>query len=410
MALTNGPSIKVDIRIPSRQLNFGKGDLWQKRTLMSATIMQSFTVDYKGEALYIAQCENGSRNPDRGATQGDVLINRVDYTGTRKKVIACRHADGWNGKSSLKYNKEFSEYNYVKEQVRGFGHGTQIALEYAPDGTYLWLDYDSPCVDRMKDHQKKLTDYYVVGKRLARIPTTGGATFKPDDPRLSTFTLTKRIKNLTDSDFATVSIDNVNRLLAVKYTNEKHKMMVTLFKITYTASYASTKRMGDIEFTELTTFAAPSVRWPKAANVGWGRKSFGNLIPNGWAIFGDYVYFLAGTAYWAKTEQSGQTEWYSPTPNMLASGCYKFEKDGTFVKETNAGNAHVICYNWKTGESDVARTEAGRTLRFREPEGMSVVPVLDDAGNVKALRLLMGFAGGSPGKRHWSVFEKKMVF
>lgn len=408
MAITSGSTVKADITATPNVANYNGVDLKEKKTLLSNTIPQCAVVDYKNKYIYVLQCRQGGKNPDYGASQGDIDINKMDFSGNRVSTIRLVHGGTWDNTSTPYYNTEFNEYNYAKGGVTGFGHGTQMAIEYAPDGVYLWIDYESPSADRAKDLTEGITDCYVVGKKLVRVPATDNATFTYGDSRLKTFTLTSRIAGLVDSNFATVSIDNVNKLLAVKYVNDKNKMKVTTFSYYYNANYATSKAMSDIVFTELETFDAPLIRWPKAADNGWGTKVFANLIPNGWVIFGDYCYFYGGTAYWGESLDDGQLDWYSPKPELVTAGCYRFNEDGSYGVETRAGNHHVVCYNRKTKVKEVFHTEMYKSISpFRESEGMHIVPTLDSSGNVTALELIFGVANGVPGDRSWTLLSKK---
>ncbi len=406
MTITNGAKVKVDIKSEAFTLNLGGVNLWEKKNLKSETIIQSPAIDYKNKQIFLAQSSAGATNPDKGGTQGDIDINVLNYDTTKKLVMELKRQQDWNGKNYLDYNTEFNEYNYYKEGVKGWGHATQIGLEYAPDGTYVWVDYDSECVDRVFNKSKGLSDFYVVGKVLARIPVEKGV-FLYNDKRVRTFTLNKRIPGLVKSDFATVSIDNVNGVLGVKYYNENNIMKVSLFDIEYTKDYLETKYMSDIKFTLIKTFDAPVVKWPKASKTGNAKKVYTNLTPNGWALFGDYVYFLHGTAYWSPTTATGQTDFYSPTKEMIEKGCYKFVGD-EMVKETKLGNTHISCMNWKTLENETFHTEVAKSLApFREPEGMAMIPTLDKNGNVTNLKLVIGFANGVPGDRNWTLMYKE---
>ncbi|WP_043638259.1 phage baseplate protein [Nonomuraea candida] len=89
----------------------------------------------------------------------------------------------------------------------------------------------------------------------------------------------------------------------------------------------------------------------------------------GYAAYGNFVYLLTGNAY-------GEA---NPEP----------------------GNTYLTCLDLRTGEQvQRARSVAGKSLDYREPEGMGVQIV---AG---APRLCLGLASGSPGARLASIFYK----
>ncbi|MET8868138.1 teichoic acid biosynthesis protein C [Nonomuraea sp. NPDC004580] len=84
-------------------------------------------------------------------------------------------------------------------------------------------------------------------------------------------------------------------------------------------------------------------------------------------------------------------------------GNFAYMLDGTAYSDSNPppGNAHVTCFDLRTGEQvQRARTEAGRSLDFREPEGMGIQIA---AGRP---RLCLGLASGGSGARVASIFYK----
>lgn len=69
------------------------------------------------------------------------------------------------------------------------------------------------------------------------------------------------------------------------------------------------------------------------------------------------------------------------------------------------GNTHITCVDLNTGALvDRQLTRAGKTLSYREPEGMGVhLPTLSDPSTA---RLCFGFASGASGARRASIFYK----
>jgi hypothetical protein len=423
LPITKGSTVVLDITAASNTTDFGGGQLWQETGFSSNTIEQSLVIDYKNNTdLIFVQSKSGATAPDAGGTQGDMDLNRMNYAGVRQNGMYLRHEEvGWGGDETddfLAINEEFNLLQLYKNNANGFGHGTQIALEYAPDGMYIWTDYESLCLDRTgnKTEGGYGREGYTVGKRLVRFKYQDGKTYIYGDSTLKTFTLTSRIAGLLDSGWATVSIDNVNKLLGVKYIDHNKVMKCTIFSFYYNADYPTTKYMSDIIFTELFTFSVPSITWPKANEWGYprwtqtpeeqGKLNKGNLVPNGWALFGDYVYLVYGTAYFnSDVSSGGQNEWFSPTPAFLASNGGSIS-DGIGGTYTKAGNTQIIRYNWKTGVQVKSLTEAGKSLVHREPEGCFMVPQMDEYGNVGALELHFAFAGGIPGARNWTLMNK----
>ncbi|SNX61535.1 hypothetical protein SAMN06272735_3276 [Streptomyces sp. TLI_55] len=93
----------------------------------------------------------------------------------------------------------------------------------------------------------------------------------------------------------------------------------------------------------------------------------------GYALHGDHLYQLAGTAYDPKTNPAA-----------------KF------------GNAHLSCVDLTTGELlQRMRTEAGRSLTHREPEGLAVRRTTQKG-------LYLGLASGAAGARRFSLYAKPL--
>ena len=91
----------------------------------------------------------------------------------------------------------------------------------------------------------------------------------------------------------------------------------------------------------------------------------------GYALHGDVIYQLAGTAYDAQKNPAAKK-----------------------------GNAYVSSLDITTGELlQQQRTEAGYTLTYREPEGVAVRGGSDP-------KVYLGFASGDPGARRFSIFVK----
>lgn len=94
----------------------------------------------------------------------------------------------------------------------------------------------------------------------------------------------------------------------------------------------------------------------------------------GYALHGDHLYQLAGTAYAPKTNPAA-----------------KF------------GNAHLSCVDLTTGELlQRMRTQAGRSLTHREPEGLAV-------RHRTGKGLYLGLASGAAGARRFSLYAKPLA-
>lgn len=402
-------SMVVDMNTPSYPLNLAGNNLWQLQTLQQATILQSMAFDYKKTIpeIYVMQCRNG--DVDAGKTLGEMVINRLGGDGQNLGAIGT-HLTHYHHSSEETFTME-SEWNpremtvYEKYSI-GFGHGTQIALEYAPDGIYIWFDYGSFVINRSKTPTTAQWD--VVGTQLARTKYNNGTFLKPISPQIQA--LSNSVLGIPDGPFKTgtsyhtVSIDNHNKLFAVKYVDhtDNDKMKVSVYKMSYGSGY--TNHPNTITYTHQNTFYVESMPWWLAREDGTCSSKKSQLVPNGWAMFGDYIYMGYGTAYWnsqdaLQAKVAGQWKFFSPDE---PGGTYF---DGTPIEKR--GNVHLRCYNWKTGELVSENfTEAGYTNVHRELEGLAIIPKIVN-GIVQEIKLVFAFAGGPTGDRNWSMFYKE---
>ncbi|MEU6009748.1 teichoic acid biosynthesis protein C [Streptomyces sp. NPDC047453] len=98
--------------------------------------------------------------------------------------------------------------------------------------------------------------------------------------------------------------------------------------------------------------------------------------PQGYTVYGSYMYYLTGDAY---------------------------PGDGT---PTGDGNSYVTSIDINTGtvKQGPVLTKAGSTLHYREPEGLAIYRT--DAGEA---RLFIGFATGVEGDRRSSICYKNAL-
>lgn len=398
----------VDLGTAAYNLNLAGNNLWQLQTLHQATILQSMAFDYKKTTpeIYVMQCKNGGT--EGGKTLGEMVINRLagsgNNLGTAGTHLVHRHdTTGETYAVESEWNKR--EMTNYEKTGRGFGHGTQIALEYAPDGTYIWMDHNSPTINRTKTPVSAQWD--VVGTNLARVKYVDGAVYNPFSTQVQALSNSKL--NIpsglfkTGTSYHTVSIDNHNKLFSVKYVDhlDGDQMKISVYKMSY-ANYTDTAN--SITFTHQMTFYVERLPWWLAREDGTCSSKRGQLVPNGWAIFGDYIYMGYGTAYWnsqdaLEAKVAGQWKFFSPDE---VGGTYY---DGEPIEKV--GNVHLRCYNWKTGELvSESFTEAGKSNIHRELEGLAILPTIV-SGVVKELKLVFAFAGGPTGNRDWSMFYKE---
>lgn len=412
----------INVDNPAIQGNFSNGgNLWQKKTLIESTIVQSMAFDYRADPekpeIFIMQCKSGS--PDGGKETGEQVLNRLDYKGNNLGTTGLQLLHK-HGTQFVEYESEWDNRlmtAYEKDGI-GFGHGTQIGIEFAPDGRYIWTDCDSPVINREITHKDGRWD--VVGTKLCRVKYYNNTTYRPNSPEVQKLSNTKLglpsglFKTPSHIGYCTVSIDNVNKLFAIKYVDytDNAQMKLSVYKYSYPSSYDGTPN--SMTFIHQKTFNINPIKWWLARIDGSCSHRKGDLVPNGWAIFGDYVYLGYGTAYWNRKEnvengQSGQWKFYSPkTTNgyVYDSGFYADNQ----TPITKVGNTRIRCYNWKTGQLvNESFTEAGKSNNHRELEGLAIIPTVVN-GNVTKLKLFLSFAGGVPGDRDWSFFYKEQTF
>ncbi|MFJ3665902.1 Teichoic acid biosynthesis protein C (Precursor) [Streptomyces sp. NPDC090106] len=212
--------------------------------------------------------------------------------------------------------------------LRGFGHGVSMGVQNAADGTvWIWTEADA---------------HGGYGQGVTRFRFADGATRTGADVALR--------KPIPGSLNNQPSVCMASSRIAVRYR---------------------LKGVPRYRVWDLDAFVARSYGDP-LADIAQPAAHPDPKIPfQGYALHGDHIYQLAGTAY-------------DSTANPAAKG----------------GNAHVSCVDVTTGELlQRTRTEAGRRLAFREPEG---VAVRHRAGQ----GVYLGFASGEAGARRFSLFAK----
>ena len=421
MATTDTSLQKIDLSTASLQSGWGGSIIWEESTLVEKTILQSMAFDYKGKEtnpnIYVMQCKNGGT--DAGKECGDMVLNKLNsdgsqyYTGSTGHQLLHTH----DATTPCKQIEDEWSYEYLTDYEPngvGFGHGTQIGIEYAPDGVYLWFDHGSLVINRSVADPGARWD--VVGIRPCRVKYVDGRISHPSSSEIQQLTPTKL--GLPDGEmykgisYITCSVDNINKLWAVKYVDEtdpNRQMKLAVYKYAYTSAYSTTPTIANMTFTLQNIIDVPSLGFWLASADGMCRPDKQQLVPNGWAIFGDYLYLGYGTAYWGFEPDvksgavDGQFEFFSPKNLSDGGGAYW---DGTPI--THVGNTTLRRVNWKTGviEQEFV-TEAAKSLPHRELEGMAIIPFVDTNGAVTKLQLHFAFAGGVPGSRTFSMMDKE---
>lgn len=403
-------TVKVNLISATDPADFGRGTIVNKRELQMSTIMRSLTTDYRARTdnplFFIPQIRTGT---DTGGKKAELLVNRVNDIGDNVWPSSM-HLVRNPSTSTSRYKMESPEdyfYNVSHETYsRGFGHGTQIAMEYAPDGKYLWIDHNGPVIDRDKTTDEG--EYDVRGEQLCRVKYITDATYNSKSVEVQPL----KMEDLglpaggyfKGCGFVSCSFDNVNQIFAVMYTDytDNLKTKIAVYKYDY-VGYANTAK--SINFQYVAKYTVPKREFFIARKDGKCSTKTAPLPMKGFKIFAGYIYIMWGTAYWAPEGSNyGQQDFFSP---QEVGGNYS---DGTPI--TKRGNTILQSYRWGNGAFTLdqeTHTEAHYSQTHREPQGIDVVPFQDANGNVTALRLLMGFAGGVTGDRYFAIYQKHTV-
>jgi hypothetical protein len=214
--------------------------------------------------------------------------------------------------------------------LKGFGHGVSFGVEPAGSTPYLWTESDN----------NPDSGY---GRAISRFKFVSGSVLSS-----SSSTVTK-LYPVPGSTSNQPSVDMLNRRLLLRYRTSSG------------ARYA----LYDLAEATAGRFA-PIYDIPQVGILSG--ETF-----QGFALFGDYVYQMTGTAY---TDESGSNP------------------------PSGHGNTYVSCVDLRTGALvQRSRTEAAYSLTFREPEGLAIQLT-------SPYRLCMGFASGVSGARKYSVYYK----
>ena len=226
-----------------------------------------------------------------------------------------------------------------KMYLIGFGQGTSLGVEPVGTAAYLWTEVDAVIDPAEPDGGLK-----GYGTKIGRFEFVNNQVLVNTDSSITKYS------PIIGADRLAAGIDADNGLLTMRYR--------TVSGGNYSYHYRSydLSQFKAGTFTPIATVDQPS--------------SLGTF--SGFTSYGDYLYLLDGNAYNATTNP--------------------------------AGNTHITAVNFLTG-AQVKRslTNAGTSLLFREPHGMSI----HNTGTT--IRLCFGFASNvSPKntKKHSSIFYK----
>jgi hypothetical protein len=230
--------------------------------------------------------------------------------------VATKHSGSSDSAGDLCINKMDFDGNHLSYMhLDGFGHGVAFAALPSGSGTELWIECAA-----------NTGGYGSPAASVAHRPIPGATEY-------------------------TCSVDPVHQRMIVRYHTSAGRRIAV-----YPLSAFRTR-----------DFGAPLVDFKQPTIPG---------TPQGYTLFGSYMYYLTGDAY---------------------------PGDGT---PTGDGNSYVTSVDINTGtvQQGPVLTKAGSTLHHREPEGLAIYRT--DAGEA---RLFIGFATGVEGDRRSSVFYKKAL-
>ncbi|MEU8827309.1 teichoic acid biosynthesis protein C [Streptomyces sp. NPDC048636] len=285
--------------------------LLREKTPHNATVLQSFAFDDTHHHLYVLQLMEGG-------------IQLDGEPGPVSGADRAAHGDMCLTRMSLAGAELGSMY------LKGFGHGAAIGCEPVGGTAYLWTESDADPASG-------------YGRAISRFRFAAGTVLSSGSSSLV------KHRPVAGSTANQPAVDMLDKRLLMRY------------------------RLNGV----------PRYRLMRLADVTAGRYTALYDIPQagvaanetfrGFAVLGDHVYQLTGTAY---TDEGGANP------------------------PSGHGNTHVSCVDLRTGELvQRARTEAAHSLGYREPEGMAIQ--LTDPR-----RLCMGFASGATGDRKVSVYYK----
>ncbi|MEV5435866.1 Teichoic acid biosynthesis protein C (Precursor) [Streptomyces sp. NPDC052682] len=212
--------------------------------------------------------------------------------------------------------------------LRGFGHGVSMGVQHAPDGTvWIWTEADARGG---------------YGQGVTRFRFADGAVRTGKDVRIR--------HPVPGSTHNQPSVCQATGRIAVRYRLDGRPRY----------------RVWDLDAFTARAYDRPLADLPQT-----GAHPDPHVPFQGYALYGDHLYQLAGSAY-------------APTANPPAGH----------------GNAYLSCLDIRTGALvQQRRTRAGYSLDFREPEGLAI-------RHHPEPRLYVGFASGAPGARRFSLYYK----
>lgn len=207
--------------------------------------------------------------------------------------------------------------------LTGFGHGVSMGVEPVGDSTYLWTEVDSVG-----------SGSAARGVRIGRFEFVNGATLDTTSSSITKYTL------VPGSTVNTCNIDPVYNRLILRYDD------------------SGTMKFNIYDLNDVKTNGASATVLARYSDRTTG-------TPQGYCLYGSYIYSLAGTAY----------EYCPGSDSRNVNNMTIFEFD------TNPPNTLTTFL-----------TGIGASYDYREPEGMAIQWTNYPNTNAPEVRLAIGFA------------------
>ncbi|MFI0813301.1 phage baseplate protein [Streptomyces echinatus] len=185
------------------------------------------------------------------------------------------------------------------------------------------------------------------GTKIARFKFANGTVIRPDSPQVTRYT------PVADSDHNSVAIDPVTNRIVHRYRANGTTWKFSLYDL---ASFKAGT------FTPLATITQPSVLTGPTFQ--------------GYTSMGQYLYTLDGDAY-------------------------SYDENGV---QTSTSNTYVTSIDWNGTVYERRLSNAGKSLFYREPEGLAIQ--IPDTSHPTAARLHLGFGS----EESLSRTDKKATF
>ncbi len=268
----------------------------------------------------------------KGSLRESTVLQSFAFDEVHKRLYVLQVRRGGGAAGDLCLNKLDYDGNRLGHMyLHGFGHGVSMGVQHATDGTvWIWTEADSRGG---------------YGRGVTRFRFVDGAVRTGEDVKIR--------KPIPGSTSNQPSVCTISNRIAVRH------------------------RMGGkprYRVWDLDAFAAHDYSDPIADIPQPGAHPDPAIAFQGWALHGDHVYQLAGTAY-----------------------------DDSTNPPAERGNAYLSCLDLRTGKLvQRQRTGAGHSLDYREPEGLAIRPTPEP-------RLCLGLASGAAGARKFSIYYKPLT-